>query len=99
MKGPYAPNLNCQWRIEAPEGHVIRLDFGKLEIEDSKSCNFDQVTIVDSHSQRRICGKREPIKIVSSSNFVEVKFISDQATEYSGFMANYTIVSEERRVF
>lgn len=99
MKGSYEPNLNCQWRIEAPKGHVIKLNFEKLEIEDSNSCNFDQLTIVDSHSQRRICGKREPIKIVSSSNFVEVKFTTDEATEFGGFMANYTIVSEDRKVF
>ena len=52
--------------------------------------------IVDANSERIICGKRQPVTIMSSANYVDISFTSDDATEYNGFQANYTFVSEKR---
>ena len=92
----YEADLNCQWRIEAPPNHLIQLDFSKVDLEDSAECRFDKVQIADSNSERIICGRREPLTIMSSSNYLDVTFKSDDATEYTGFSANYTFVSEKR---
>lgn len=91
----YEADLNCQWRIEAPPNHLIQLDFSKVDLEDSAECRFDKVQIADSNSERIICGRREPLTIMSSSNYLDVTFKSDDATEYTGFSANYTFVSEK----
>ena len=45
----YEPNQKCQWRIEAPPHHLIQLDFGMIELEDSAECKFDRLQAPGTH--------------------------------------------------
>ena len=39
--GFYENNLNCEWIIIAPEGHVIQLDIVAIDIEYEENCEYD----------------------------------------------------------
>ena len=91
-------SLDCSWTIEAPENHKIQLAFVGIEIEDSSGCRFDRLQVKDAKSERVICGKRDPVTILSTTNVLELNFKSDAHVNYQGFKANYSFVSDDRTV-
>lgn len=49
QNGVYMENLNCLWKITAAENQVIRIDFEKLDIEETSDglCSKDYLEIFD----------------------------------------------------
>ena len=43
----YAQYLNCQIRIQVPEGNKIQLYFNEFDVEDAQDCNMDTCDHLD----------------------------------------------------
>lgn len=93
--GYYATNSWCEWRITAPVGHLIRLEFVYFNLERGDiRCLKDYVEVLDgtsadSTSRGRFCGYNYPEMLESSSNNMLIVFKSDSKVVRTGFKAEY----------
>ncbi|CBY43409.1 unnamed protein product, partial [Oikopleura dioica] len=93
----YDVNLVCMWRLTVNVGKSIQLTLRYLDIEDSKYCSRDSLTIaavvnedaengLKTEHLRHICGKdNNHIEIDTKSNDIFVIFTSDHVSSKSGF--------------
>lgn len=88
---PYPNNLACQWLYRASFGNLARLNITKLELQDSKGCIADFVSVSGSSTYfspklGRFCGKpKTPIVLTSTGNALMVKFQADWTGRFPGF--------------
>ncbi|XP_065654048.1 uncharacterized protein LOC100210662 isoform X5 [Hydra vulgaris] len=85
----YWSNMNCEWEIVTEENSIIVMRFIWFETEIHESCKYDYLQIIDGSGtfiKDRICGIN-PFKeiLVSKTNKVKLKFISNEAIEKRGF--------------
>ncbi|KAL0113327.1 hypothetical protein PUN28_012468 [Cardiocondyla obscurior] len=90
----YTPNMECEWKINLPEGERIRASWLKFVLESSVSCQFDYVEIFDGPNTLapllgRYCGSDMPPSVKSNSNNLVVFFKSDWSLETEGFTLSY----------
>ena len=83
---------NCFWKIIAPKGRVVRVDFISFSL-----ANNDQVTITDSINGLKPqsitrSGKQASFTFYSSGHELSIKVLSYSGTSGPGFIANYTSV-------
>ena len=104
MKGTFAtpnyPNLYpansfCQWRIQVKEGMKIKLNISAINIE--RDCAHDNVTIYNGYTNKdpvlgHYCSHRKPVSLMSSSNVMNIVFMSDNVMNRRGFAASYIAV-------
>lgn len=103
MRLVYEHNLSCDWLIRVLPDERISLRFLTFQLENenqlinsnrSRTCMFDYIEIFDgqtfeSPSKGRFCGRIIPREIVSSSNFMRIKFRSDMSVSFGGFTAKF----------
>ncbi|XP_013797015.2 cubilin [Apteryx mantelli] len=99
MNRRYEKNLECIWIITAPENKLINLTFTSfaLEAQSARTCRYDYVKLYDGDNENAslvgtYCGSMVPAPFLSTSNFLTVKFITDNSVEREGFNATYTTV-------
>lgn len=84
--GNYPSNSNCIYNLTSPEApyeEQIKLNIISLELEDSKKCEHDYLTIVNTSV--RFCGDlKNKVFYLNQSNAV-LDFRSDLVTELKGF--------------
>jgi len=88
----YKPNRECTWLVKADENHQISLRFETFDLESHDSCAYDYIEVRDGDSLNselvgRFCGNRVPEQILSSSQSLLIKFVSDSDVNRSGFFA------------
>ncbi|XP_066256660.1 protein tolkin [Euwallacea similis] len=93
----YQPNKECIWRITVPENFQVALKFQSFDVENHDNCVYDYVEIrngitVDSPIIKVHCGHKIPPDVISTSNHMLVKFVSDGSVQKGGFSA--TIMKE-----
>lgn len=97
----YFHNSKCIWTINVPEGKSVRLKFVEFNVEGDLNrhrCPHDHLTIWNgSDSNAPLVGKYcnsnpPPSFICSSGNSVRLKFRSDDALAWSGFLITYSEV-------
>ncbi|XP_072177044.1 uncharacterized protein [Diadema setosum] len=91
----YPADQECSKFLEAPEGSRIRIQFTDFLLEGD--C-YDRVMLIDREtgSIERLCGAITlPYDYQSSSNRVEVRFITDATVSERGFTGSYQAVPEE----
>uniref|UniRef100_A0A7E4V9J7 Sushi, von Willebrand factor type A, EGF and pentraxin domain-containing protein 1 n=1 Tax=Panagrellus redivivus TaxID=6233 RepID=A0A7E4V9J7_PANRE len=92
----YPNGLECVWRIDAPEGHLISLTIDNFDLEDQR----DFVVIYDGAKSNapvlsRLTGRQnnesayEPQLLISSQNHIYVYFYSNYAISGKGFSISY----------
>ncbi|XP_068895386.1 uncharacterized protein [Tenebrio molitor] len=98
-KPNYTNNTNCVRVLEAPEGHIIKLDFRDyFEIEQSNNCEHDFLEVrngqhgYNDRIERKFCGNDFPPMIQSSDRYLWIHFKSDENIEYRGFRAVFEFV-------
>nr|VZI31656.1 unnamed protein product [Spirometra erinaceieuropaei] len=90
----YPPNSKCTWRIEIPVGFSVILSFDSFKVENKGDCVHDHIEIYDGPSEhspslRRICGSEIPAPVLSTSNTMTVRFVSDHDSQEQGFTARF----------
>ncbi|PFX12596.1 G-protein coupled receptor GRL101, partial [Stylophora pistillata] len=98
--GYYANESWCEWRITAPIGLVIRLEFLYFHLEATEpQCLNDYVEVFDGNSTYstslgRFCGHTYPAMLESSFNNLLVVFKSDNKGVRTGFKVYYEMRKE-----
>ncbi|XP_063113835.1 low-density lipoprotein receptor-related protein 12 isoform X3 [Cavia porcellus] len=94
----YPARLNCSWLIKANPGEIITISFQDFDVQGSRRCSLDWLTIetfqnVESY---RACGSTIPPPYISSQDHVWVRFHSDDSVSRKGFrLAYFSGKSEE----
>jgi len=95
----YPANTFCEWRIQAPEGNLIKIKFNDFAVgEDVEDCEGEDFIAVDASGdgvydlEERHCGDEKPDVIMSSSNSISVMGYGPTGDE--GFCFNYIVVPE-----
>ncbi|XP_072025693.1 uncharacterized protein [Amphiura filiformis] len=94
--GRYLDNMDCYFKIVVAPKMRIRLHFAAFELEGSMQyCTYDYVEIRDgpfrdSDLVGLFCGDNSPGTLVSSTNMVLIRFVSDESVSSAGFLAEYT---------
>ncbi|ENN72173.1 hypothetical protein YQE_11228, partial [Dendroctonus ponderosae] len=93
----YQPSKECIWRITVPENYQVALKFQSFDVENHDNCVYDYVEIrngitLDSPIIKVHCGNKVPSDVISTSNHMLVKFVSDGSMQRVGFAA--TIMKE-----
>ncbi|KMY99076.1 cubilin homolog isoform X1 [Drosophila simulans] len=93
--GVYAHNTVCEWRVTAPPQHAVVIEFKYFDMESSRNCGFDSLTIyrghVASEEQRTdlLCGNvTNPATIMVNSNEALIVLSTDSSNSYRGFLAS-----------
>ncbi|XP_069688891.1 cubilin [Periplaneta americana] len=94
---PYGHNGECFWRISISKGSVIQLVFVDLELENHSRCMHDYVEIYDGRDTKsrkigRYCTTDPVVILLSSSNYMFIKFRSDVSIATRGFHLRYQTV-------
>ena len=100
---PYPASKQCVYIIALPPGKAIRMDFLAFDIEGSAigggNCIYDFIEVRDGDSVNstligRFCGPpdRIPPPIISTHNYLWIKFQTDASVHNQGFLANYSSV-------
>uniref|UniRef100_A0A0K8RKJ2 Putative cubilin intrinsic factor-cobalamin receptor n=1 Tax=Ixodes ricinus TaxID=34613 RepID=A0A0K8RKJ2_IXORI len=99
---PYAYTADslCIWRIEAPRNMLIKLQFTSyfdIRSEDDQTCLMDYLAVSRtgnfSTDTKRYCGQTRPRSIISKTNKLELKFVSDCIEDGRGFKVRFDIIS------
>ena len=53
--------LDCFWKIRAPEGYTVRVMFNDLDIEPSRTCEYDFLQVTNLNSKGRILRYQQQI--------------------------------------
>ncbi|KAM7443302.1 Bone morphogenetic protein 1 [Porites harrisoni] len=95
---PHFPNgnsdhMDCEWIIGTTSGRTINLEFLSFDVGGSRPCN-NSVSVYDGQTYKsrligKFCGSSVPPLVRSSSNYLLVKFHSDEGTPYKGFSARW----------
>ncbi|XP_078077022.1 ovochymase-2 isoform X3 [Mustelus asterias] len=87
----YSNNAHCRWLIQAPENHVIKLEFEDFEVELSNNCSNDLVTVrdtwIETNQSVKLCGLSPPPPVFSNGTAMIVQFSSDDVQDLKGFRA------------
>ncbi|CAG7825201.1 unnamed protein product [Allacma fusca] len=97
--GNYPKNRDCVYLISQPVGKAIQLDFIDFDIEaayDSR-CLFDFLEIRDGDNENstligHYCGGNVPETILSSMNYLWIRFKTDGSLQNKGFIANFSTI-------
>ncbi|OXU20544.1 hypothetical protein TSAR_014165, partial [Trichomalopsis sarcophagae] len=86
----YPKNKECVWIIEAKNKYLISLSAISFEIELSPNCAYDYLEIRSGSQENspllgRFCGKTINQEIVSMTNQMYIKFVSDSSLQDAGF--------------
>ncbi|XP_054478628.1 cubilin [Anoplopoma fimbria] len=92
----YAHNRQCIYLIRLPAGEKVALNFTHMNLESHSTCTFDYVEVRNGRMETdpligRYCGSSLPAPILSSSNFLWIRFRSDSSVSRAGFRAVYTV--------
>lgn len=92
----YNSNSDCMYKIEVPSGMRVKIRFHKFVTESAGggSC-YDYVEAHDGSSGSdpslgKFCGTLRPFTLLSSSNVMLVRFVSDDSQNFGGFQFTYS---------
>jgi len=93
--GRYPNNYDKTASIEVEKGETISIEFTAFEVEKSRTCAYDHLTILEGDGttlMSKTCGYSLPPPLTSKSNKVEVIFKTDSSVTKSGFKLNWSAV-------
>ena len=83
--------------IQVEEGLILSLQFTAFDIESHSTCDYDHLTITDGDGttlMEKSCGNSLPADITSTSNVVNLLFITDYYDgENSGWSVSWSAVT------
>ena len=94
MPGLYPNNMDCIWRIRAPEGKKVKLTFDVFDLASPCGTDFVEVSDVtadDTSPRGKYCGSFPETK--SAAEEVSVRFVSGSKGREKGFVMKYEAVN------
>ncbi|XP_078542277.1 low-density lipoprotein receptor-related protein 12 [Lissotriton helveticus] len=87
----YPARINCSWYIRANPGEIITISFQDFDIQGSRRCSSDWLTIGTYRNAEgyRACGSTIPAPYISLQDHVWIKFHSDENISRKGFRLSY----------
>lgn len=95
----YYSNTNCEWKIRVSEGSLVSVYIVAIDIEKPHEgkCAFDYLEFFDgendgARSLGRFCNDMSELssnRINSSSNYLFIRFVTDETLNHGGFKLNY----------
>ncbi|XP_020563357.1 bone morphogenetic protein 1 isoform X2 [Oryzias latipes] len=90
----YPSKKACTWSLSTTPGHRIKIVFNEVDMETHLECAYDHLEIFDGKDDRtptlgRFCGTKKPAAVVSSSNKMFLRFLSDNSVQKRGFETSY----------
>nr|XP_042896535.1 cubilin [Parasteatoda tepidariorum] len=102
LKSPFFPDYYparalCLYEIRLSPGYLINVTFHNMEIESHLDCRFDYLQVRDGEKEDspligQLCGSLVPEPIISTFNFLWMKFESDGSVQNRGFYAVYNAI-------
>ncbi|XP_062981165.1 CUB and sushi domain-containing protein 1 [Elgaria multicarinata webbii] len=94
--GYYKDSLNCEWVIEARQGHSIKITFDKFQTE----VNYDTLEVRDGQTSSspligEYHGTQAPQFLISTGNYMYLLFTTDNSRSSVGFLIHYESVTLE----
>lgn len=102
LSAQYEPLLDCEYFVSAPEGYVIQARFNQLhlmpcETNTTDNCSCDYVNVRDgagpfSESFGTFCGHTTPPTLLSSTNAMFLRFVTDNFNSSTGFSVEFEMI-------
>ena len=76
---------------------MLSLEFTIFDVENDKKCEFDYLEILDknkNHLMERKCGSSLPDSITTTTNIVDLVFVSDKSIQKTGWNVTWTAVKQ-----
>lgn len=97
QEGALGAELDCQWRMSAPAGQVVRLALSGVVFaveQEQAGCEDEYLAIYDGASSAaplllRACARGELPALLSSAGALTVRFVTADAQRSRGFTADY----------
>ncbi|TWW79042.1 complement C1r subcomponent-like protein [Takifugu flavidus] len=94
---PYPPNLMKQWHLSAPEGFRIQLKLTHVDINPSRECSLDSLTVKHGETISKICGQNltqlsaEPITSEGKKMTIifQTSDFNPEFHQHTGFLVNF----------
>ncbi|XP_033647325.1 fibrillin-2-like [Asterias rubens] len=99
--GYYPSNQNCIYKITVANNKLIRLQFLVFGIEGTPFyCSYDSLEIFDgpvtnSKLIGRYCGNDLPDPVMTTSNVMLLRFLSDESVSFPGFLLEYEEINPD----
>ncbi|XP_066158935.1 cubilin [Euwallacea fornicatus] len=97
----YPLNTDCTWTISMGAGHTIKLDFTKLDIPESPSCNLDFLEVregdgTDGKLRGVFCGTQIPtaMTVIGTMQLIFRSTTIEGNTQNKGFLVQYALSNE-----
>lgn len=96
----YNKETECSYVMKADPGKRVLLTFYMFQTETNSRCSYDRVEVYDSNDTtsldssktliHKFCGRNSNnVYVNSSKEYLELRFITDRVSEYSGFLASW----------
>ncbi|XP_029379594.1 ovochymase-2 isoform X2 [Echeneis naucrates] len=93
----YSNDCVLRWVIYAPRGHVVKLEFADVELEESDGCLYDSLTVLGDVERTEeiavLCGGGVPPPVLSYHSVMVLQFTSDSSITHRGFRAALSFIS------
>ncbi|CAH0562353.1 unnamed protein product [Brassicogethes aeneus] len=94
VDGQYPNNMYCEYNIKQSLDSRIKITFISFNIEDSRGCKYDYISIHEGPDTKsptigRYCGTTLPAPYTTQSNELTILFRSDSAKTGSGFRLKF----------
>ncbi|XP_011500246.1 PREDICTED: cubilin-like, partial [Ceratosolen solmsi marchali] len=106
LSNTYDPFQDCQWLIFSPQGYNIQFTINQLDLKNSKfnetqenqiTCNSDYMEVRDGGPYAELigiyCGNKAPPPILTSSNLLWIRFVSDGINQGQGVKGLFQIIT------
>ena len=101
---PFDGSTRCIWRVEAPQGYQVVLEFSDfLLLEQDTQCPRQSLSImnIDGPGVGIYCGNAKPEPLVSKTRGFNLQLLSEQVeynNDYRGFRLKYRIHGIKKRL-
>ncbi|XP_037817925.1 cubilin homolog [Lucilia sericata] len=88
------PHTECEWRVVAPQGEIIQIEFLERFDMNSRYCSQEYLELFDgSTSLSRNIGRycRKPPNLRTTQNMLYIHYLTDIAEPRNGFKARISI--------
>ncbi|KAG7521775.1 ovochymase-2-like isoform X2 [Solea senegalensis] len=92
----YSNDCVVRWVVYAPRGHIVKLDFADMELEESHTCLYDSLTVLGDVELTEeiavLCGRSVPPPVLSYHSVMVLHFSSDSSVTHRGFRASLAFI-------